>query len=476
MPELKTKAELALAARTLAQSMALVQRGATTYVPVDYETLNASPPPARERTIWLPLSREDVMQLANQIHDILFFTDSEIRNFELMLQQHARRDDRESFEVLIKTDVGLKVLTEDGELEDHVGNFRPNFIQPVMNEDTDDLHEVYQVMLGWLGNEESLESLLHHLATALSPGYSAVKYVILLGEGRNGKGLLLTMLLKLFGQANISHVTRQELATGSTTCIDLNDKLLNIVFDGQMAYIKDSSNEKTVIAGEPIYIRPLYSSGAVKVQTNALFIEALNQEPKARDKSPALQKRMARFRFDNVYGVDKKFERHMTSERMLGALLTLLLSRYVKDDEIADKLELTTGSLELQMEQVWMGSPVLQFLEHLNNVDPGLIKEIQTKGIFEMDFIAAFRPWLQSQGQQDRTDGDLRVLIKGAFALGRKAKRINNKPSSATFLTVVPTTNIAIDYMKEVADDAAADIYEGLVGDGHVLPGEPDPV
>src|SRR5690606_31377861 len=219
-------------------------------------------------------------------------------------------------------------------------------------------------------------------------------------------------LTRLFGTENLSSVSRQEMAARRATIAALNGKLLNVIFDGEMAYIKDSAAEKTLIAGEPLDIELKYENLPTTVQTNALFIEALNQEPKARDKSSALQKRLIRFRFPKVFEIDKDFERTMTSERSLGALLSLLIDHYVQEHEIADKLKPVAGSLALQVEQMWINSPVLQYLQHLQETDLPALHRLQSGQVSLGVFLASFKPWAKSQDLPERSDGDLLFLVK----------------------------------------------------------------
>lgn len=467
MPELKNKQQLADAARTLASSFELVQRGPTTFIPVHWMTYIPDPPPPLEERIWLPFHRDQKMVLANRKSKILFSTDAELRSFDFMLKQLAEPSEGPVSSILVKTEEGLRALNSDGDLVPHDGTFTPNYVKPMLNTDPAAKAEVLAVLTEWLGGRpEEATSLLHHLATTLAPGYSAVKYVLLLGEGRNGKSVLLTMLSELFGVENVSNVTRQMMAEHSPTCVELNNKLVNVIFDGEMSYIKDSSMEKTLIAGESGVVRMLYESGTTRVQTNALFIEALNQEPKTRDKSSALQKRLVRFHFPNTYKVDKAFFRRMTSEPMLGALLSLLVDHYVREEELAEKLAPTRGSLDLQMEQVWLGSPVLQFLEHLSSTDATAIDRLK-EGKFSVDsFMASFKPWAETQGIHDRSDGDLVAMLKSSFILGWKTVRdkATKKPTSQRWIKgVKPETVMAFDMKGDISD--AADSDAELVGD-----------
>jgi phage/plasmid-associated DNA primase len=466
MPDLKNKQQLADAAMTLATSYDLVQREATTFIPVHWETGHPDPPPAPGERIWIPLSRDDKRRLANIKSKILFANDGELRSFEFMVKQLAKPNTDDITHILVKTKDGMQRLNGKGQLEDHNDSFTPNYVKPLLNEDLADKQEVFDTITKWLGDSvREADSLLNHLATCLAPGYSAVKYILLLGEGRNGKGVLLSMLTGLFGKENISGISRQLMAEKSPTCVELNDKLLNVIFDGEMAYIKDSSMEKTLIAGEPGQVRMLYENGTTTVQTNALFIEALNQEPKARDKSSALQKRLVRFQFPNIYAQDKAFHRHMTSERMLGALLSLLIDHYVEEKDIALKLTPTEKSKELEMDQVWITSPVLQYLDYLMGTDPSAIAKIEAGNYPVDNLLASLKPWAESQNMQDRSDGDFLLLLKSSFDIGWKTTRVNGKPKNQKVLKgLKPETLAALELMKG-AQDGTGDPNEELVGD-----------
>ena len=448
MPELKDKKQLAAIAQATAKGYELVQHRSVTYIPVHWQTYNVEPLPPLSERVWAPLVVQEKQQLAFK-HDVLFANPSELHSFDFMLQQWAQQRTQVIDTILVRTGTGLMKLDELGELVDHDGEFTPNYLRPMLNTNQADKDEVFKVLVEWLGNDEEATSLLHHVATALAPGYSAVKYVLLIGEGRNGKGVLLAMIKALFGAWNISSISRQSMAETSPVVTELNGKLLNVIFDGQEGYIKDSSSEKTLIAGEPLAIRKLYENATTEVQTNALFIEALNNEPKSRDKSPALMKRLVRFQFPNVYPQDKAFHKHMTSEKMLGAFLALLIDHYVMESEVAEKLAPTGKSLELQVEQAWLNSPVLQYLEYVYTQDPNKLDEV-TGGQMELDtFMASFVPWMQAQGHSERSTADLVNMLKTHFDINWKVKKINGKPVNKKRLrSVKAETELAINQMK----------------------------
>lgn len=370
MLELMTPKDRAKHAHTMAASFELVRHRNVTYIPAHYETGDTSVPPAPLETMWKPLDRTAIQRQASDQFNMLFASDGELAGFDFMVAQNCRQEDASPRCLLVRTKDGLKRLDSSGALQDPTGAFVPNTITPMLNVDQAVKDEVFDVLAQWLDSEDEARALLRHLATSLAPGWSAIKYVLLLGEGRNGKSVLLKMMHRLYGTHNVSNVTRQAISEKSPSVLDLNGKLLNIVYDGQEEYLKDSGAEKTLIAGEPFPIRRLYESTATLVQTNALFIEGLQKEPKSKDKSTALQKRLVRFQFPNVYPQDHAFERHMLSEPMLGAFLSLLIDHYVNENEVAVLLAPTQKAIELQLEHMYANSLALQFLKYIEENDP----------------------------------------------------------------------------------------------------------
>ena len=438
------------------------------YIAVDWLTEMLDPRPSPTESVWIPLGVKERLQLANEKFQVLFKNSGEHSAWDFQLRQVVSK--LYSWAVtpgmLIRTPGGLRRLQADGTLIDHDGTFAPNFVRPMLNDNSEDKEIVWNTLVEWVGSEEDAHSLLYHLATSLAPHYSAVKYVLLIGDGRNGKGTLLKMIHALYGRENISSVSRQDMAESKPGVISLNGKLLNLIYDGSSSYLGDSGVEKTLIAGEPVWIKKLYETEQTEVQTNALFVEALNQEPKTRDKGPALQKRLARFFFQNHYELDAAFEKKVLSEPMLGAFLSLLIDHYVVEEERSEKLKLTERSIELQMESVWHGNPVLQFIEHLAKGDVKFLDTLESGNMPVDTFIGSFQPWAQSQKMPERTDGDILMLVKNNFVVDWKAVKVNGKTENKKRLRQVkPETQSFIDHLRKEMTSGTTDPDEGLVGD-----------
>lgn len=463
MLELKTKQKLADESFKLAGAFHLIRYHNTTYIPADCDTLETSVTPALDRTVWLPMSRLDLRRVASAQFNTLFSTDGELASFEFMVAQASLEIHETASSLLVRTPAGLRELNEMGQLVDVTGDFRPNHLLPQLNEKQEDKDRVFGVICDWLDSEEDAHSLLYHLATSLAPGWSAVKYVLLLGEGRNGKGVLLKMLRGIFGTHNISSVTRQAMAEASPSVLDLNGKLLNIVFDGRADYLKDSAIEKTLVAGEPAGIRKLYESTTTSVETNSLFIEGLNHEPKTKDKSPALQKRLVRFHFPRIYEQNNRFQRAMLAEDSLGAFLSLLIDHYVCEDDVAEKLAPTAKAIELQLEQMHSNSLGLQYLKWHEETDT--LGVVGLLGSPMSSLVASFQSWrIKENDLGSWPEPDVIALFNPLLNTERKTQRVNGQPRKVRVITSFKfEANAFIESLKGGDDDAA--LLDALVDD-----------
>jgi hypothetical protein len=461
--EIRSQSEHKANATVLGQAHESVYYNGVVYLPVDYEHgfIHVVPPP--ERTTWRPMSNDDLARFANEVFGTLFQNDSKRRDFIYMVEQLSRRHSSAPDSLLIKTSAGLKKLGPDGTLSDPTGEFIANTLPVMLNEDPIDQLEVFNTISSWLGDDEDeAHSLLYHLATALAPHWSAGKYLLLLGTGRNGKSLMMSMLRNMLGEANCSNVTRQQMADSSPVLPSMNNKLMNIVFDGQAQYVKDSANEKSLIVGESIGIRMLYSSSLTTVQTNGLFIEGLNHEPKSSDKSSALQARLVRFQFPNQYAEDHEFFLRMQSDRYVGALLALLLEHYVPRDKQNVLLKPTAKQTDLKFDHVELNTPGVQYLAHLIETDPFGAESLLGK---ESNVLYdEFRSWAIRNGDLRPWDNMAVAAQFGSWLVltPPKSMRVAGKPNPVKVRTVAGFTKMALEYIEmrtgavSGADDSAA--------------------
>lgn len=472
-----TKPQLTKLANDMAAGYEIVKHNHVLYLPVHYQTREITQPLAPEDRVWIPLPMPQVLELASMTSQVMFYSDGEKASFYGMVVQAAKPAFPTPGTLLLVKDNQLVELRSDGQLHEPTHTFCPYYIPVPVNDDAEAKAAVRATLVEWLDDsEEDAESLLYHIATALAPHWSAVKYVLLIGEGRNGKSILMKMIMALLGEHNVSHITRQDMAASKSTCLDLQNRLGNLVFDGPASYLKDSGPEKSLIAGEITPIRRLYSSLVTPVQTNGLFIEGLNREPKTGDKSLALQKRLVRFQFTRTYELNFEFEHHMLSEPTLGAFLSLLLDHYVQQKEVHTKLKPTTASTMLQLEQMHTNSLPFQFMAWFDDNDAfgieGLINELIP------DVAAKFKQWrLVEMGDINTwNDKDVEQMLLPLFVTERKSKRINGKVRKVRVITDFrQQLKQFIEYLRgeEEADVAASEDGNTLVEVGVVQQAQP---
>ena len=452
MATTKTESQLVVESETLATSFEYVHFNGVLYAPMDFETEDDSVIPPGERKCWRPMDARRIQLKARSQFDTLFGKDSQLKDFIYKVKQAAQQVEGTPQALLIKTKDGLKVLKHDGTLADPDGSFVPNTLHPVLNEDQADKDELLAIITDWLGDEqEEAISLLRHLATALAPHWSAGKYILLIGNGRNGKSVLTSMMQELFGVDNCSSITRQMISESNPAMHMLNGRLLNLVFDGPASWIKDSGNEKSLITGEPVLLRRLYENDGTVVRTNALFIESLNKEPKSSDKSSALQERLVRFWLPNRYADNPAFLAKMRSERMLGALLSLLVDHYVQKDDIAVMLAPTARAMELKLQHMEDNSVALQFLLYMEQENP-----LGAEAVFDMPFdevAQKFSSWRVKLNDLNVWDKNSVFDEFRPFILSdRKAQRVNGQPRKVRYITgFTKEARDLLDNMKEEA-------------------------
>ncbi|AZV01766.1 DNA helicase [Microbacterium phage LilyLou] len=452
MPNLRTPAERADAARTLAKMFELVEYQGHLYMPVHFMTAKIDDIEGNDTKVWTTLDKKEIRFLANRVAGVLFGAPSEEVGFRLMLSQFATAAEKSDGILVRMGTERVQLLQEDGTFTEPTGEFVANYLDvPYQTADKTLATYLFGVITEWVGSKEAAISLLHHIATALQPKWSAVKYVILLGSGRNGKSTLMKMVYALLGRRNVSKVKRQDMAKQSTIITALNGKLMNIVFDGPKEFIKDSSAEKTLIAGEPLDIELKYENMPFEVQTNALFMEGLQHEPKVSDKSQALQARLVRFKFPNKYAKDLMFEKKMLREEMLAALLQLLLDHWVNENELDEKLALTAESLDMQMSAIWAMSPVLRFLEWMALRDQKFLQEIVAKQMVVEKFMTNYRKWLENNGYRNMEDDYILQTLNDNFEMKRKTVRPEGKP----------TTRLCIVGLAQDTDNAIQTLLQG---------------
>ena len=450
MPRLRSKSELAALSESTAINFGIIEYRDHLYLPVDYLTGQLQPSDPT-RTIWRRMQAKDFRRFSNETLDILFSTESEFSSFLFMTQQLADKDPSTD-RLLLLTKDGVKTLDDHGNLVPSTGLFSPYYVNSFYDEDVDE-KPLWDMLVDWVDGPEQATAILRHLSVGLQPGWTASKYLLFIGSGLNGKSTLLRMIEKIIGEDNVSGVHRQEMSAKRPTVTALNGALMNIILDGPKEFIKDSSSEKTLVAGERLDLEMKYSNVPVSVLSNALFLEGLNDEPKTSDKSPALQRRLVRFYFPNTYKKNISLEEELLSPKGLSALMKLILQNWVHRSQAGEMLANTEKSEQLQLEHQWSTSPFMQFMEHMAGSDPEELRVLVGPGALVDRLVHAFRSWSDSVGLKPTEESYTRKTLDEYFVTTRKTVRLQGKPSTRRVITELrPTTEALLAILLKEED------------------------
>ncbi|NQV17624.1 MAG: hypothetical protein HQ534_03685 [Armatimonadetes bacterium] len=143
----------------------------------------------------------------------------------------------------------------------------------------------------------------------------------LIGEGGNGKGVLMKVLLLLFGKENISFLDISELGK-DTNRVQLFNKLLNISTEMNSKITTHSFKIfKQVTSFETITGKFLYSD-AFSFNPNAKFIFSVNDKPVFPENNEATFRRLLLIDFPNIFGELSEGAKHQKDIQLFEKLKT----------------------------------------------------------------------------------------------------------------------------------------------------------
>lgn len=178
----------------------------------------------------------------------------------------------------------------DNELIEVEPGFTPYYLDIAYKEDAYDEHVDH--FLDWFTcNRKDLRLVIeemfgHVLMTRSFPHKSFFFW----GEsGGNGKSTLIKMLQN-FASGLHTNVPLDKFED-DTSVYSLVGKLLNVADDIDASYLDKSSNFKTIASGDPVMIRPIYST-AIAFNNKATLVFTCNELPVFKDKSGGIKRRM----------------------------------------------------------------------------------------------------------------------------------------------------------------------------------------
>jgi len=151
-----------------------------------------------------------------------------------------------------------------------------------------------------LKESEDVELFQEALGNCLLKRYTFQKAVMLVGSGRNGKGVTLDLITRLLGIENCSAITLEQLETDQFALSELHGKLANIGGDLNRTSLNNTGRFKTATGGDLLtaarkFMTPIYFINYAK------FFFACNELPLVFDNSRGFWDRWLYFEFPYTF-------------------------------------------------------------------------------------------------------------------------------------------------------------------------------
>lgn len=168
-----------------------------------------------------------------------------------------------------------------------------------------------------LDDQELIDLLLEYLGYCLSgvPAWRGEKAMILVGEGSNGKSVLLDVIRFLAGKDSYASISMADVAKEQQRH-QLVGKLFNVSEETPRSSLADSSMFKNLITGGEMTVKKLYSQ-PYSTPNNCKFIFACNDLPNASDKTNGLFRRLLIAPFDASFhgdAIDRQIRQKLQAE------------------------------------------------------------------------------------------------------------------------------------------------------------------
>lgn len=153
------------------------------------------------------------------------------------------------------------------------------------------------------GNEEEILLLQQWFGYCLTPDTRLHKFLMLEGDGRNGKSVVCAVLRALLGDDSVSSVSLESMAD-TRMISSLEGKLANIVGDmGEVSRVAEGIL-KSLVSGEKFSIDQKYKS-TIHIEPKARLMFATNVRPRFTDRSSGIWRRLILLPITHVVSDDE---------------------------------------------------------------------------------------------------------------------------------------------------------------------------
>lgn len=234
--------------------------------------------------------------------------------------------------------------------------------------------KIMKFLYDMFSDRKDIETILDFIAYCLWPEMKFHKFLILNGEGRNGKGTLCKLITKFLGKDNVASESIDQLLGGRFSSSQLNRKLVNIDADVSKEISKKTGILKKLTGNDMISAEEKYKSPFTFVNYAKLIL-VCNELPEIKEDTMAIFSRLVIIDFSKTFikNANPKLIDELTTEEELSGLLHIVLKRLPR--VLKSGISYTKSIENLEQYQLRM-NPVKYFADkYLEDVSESKVKK-----------------------------------------------------------------------------------------------------
>jgi len=225
------------------------------------------------------------------------------------------------------------------------------------------------------GDHDKVRALQEYFGLCLTKSTEYEKSLFLVGEGRNGKSVVLYVLCELLGQENYSAVSL-DMFDKSHYVASMFGKLANVSIETKAKTSIYDSMFKAIVSGDPIEADRKYQASFV-FRPFCKMIFATNNLPRVEDKTDAFYKRLLILKFNKQYLAsqqDKRLKYDLVGQELSGIFMWALegLRRLRERGDFAISVDMLKEIQDYQEDN----NNVIMFCEDNCDLSPGFATPI----------------------------------------------------------------------------------------------------
>ncbi len=258
------------------------------------------------------------------------------------------------------------------------------------------------------GDEERVKLLQEWFGYCLIPDTFQQKFLLLEGEGGNGKGVLCDHLAAIIGQENRSQLSLNRIDKQFSP-IALVGKLVNVSNEAEHLGHQSESALKEWTGGDRITIDRKFQAPLIGYKPSVRFVISTNQRPDFKDTSNGLWRRMllVRLPVSIPYEAQDRFLGHKLEGELAGTLNWALAG--LQRLREAGRFTRSTQSEDAVADYKLAANPIGQFLRDFY-VEAATDQEEDSAAVYD-----SYAKWARANGYPVQNSTTVGVQVKKVF-------------------------------------------------------------